>query len=51
MILGFKHKRIEAFYNTGTTKGVRTAHAGKLKRILGVLEVTVSPKDLSCVSF
>ncbi len=58
MILRFKHKRIEAFcntgttnYNTGTTKGVRTAHAQKLKRILGALEVDVSPKDLSYPSF
>ncbi|WP_375626531.1 hypothetical protein [Bartonella sp. PS17NMGDW] len=51
MILGFKHKRIEAFCNTGTTKGVRTAHAQKLKRILGALEVDVSPKDLSYPSF
>ncbi len=51
MILGFKPKRIEAFYNTVTTKGVRTTHAGKLKPILGALEIAVSPSDLSCVSF
>ncbi|WP_246787101.1 hypothetical protein [Bartonella tribocorum] len=40
-ILGFKHKRIEAFYNTGTTKGIRIAYA-----VLGVFERDVSPKDL-----
>ncbi len=51
MILGFKPKRIEAFYNTGTTKGVRTAHAQKLKCILGVLEGAISPNDLSYASF
>ncbi|WP_375615840.1 hypothetical protein [Bartonella sp. AP58NXGY] len=44
-MLGFKHKRIEAFYNTGATEGIRTAHAQKLKRILSALEVDVSPKD------
>ncbi|CDO49704.1 hypothetical protein [Bartonella tribocorum] len=44
-ILGFKHKRIEAFYNTGTTKGIRAAHAD-----LGALEGDVAPKDLKlCV--
>ncbi len=51
MILGFKYKRIESCYNTGTTKGIRTAHAQKLKRILGVFEVAISPKDLSYPSF
>ncbi len=50
MILGFKHKRIEAFYNTDTTKGIKTAHAEKIKSILGDLEGDVSPKDLKlCV--
>ncbi len=45
MILGFKHKRIEAFYNTDTTKAIRPPHA-----VLGALEEDVSPKDLKlCV--
>ncbi|WP_375641816.1 MULTISPECIES: hypothetical protein [unclassified Bartonella] len=36
---------MKLFTNTGTTEGIRTAHAGKLKCILGVLEGAVSPKD------
>ncbi len=51
MILRFKHKRIEAFYNTGTTEGIRTAHTQKLKRILSALEVDVSPKDFELFVF
>ncbi|WP_375682336.1 hypothetical protein [Bartonella sp. AP40SXNS] len=51
MILRFKPKRIESCYNIGTTKGIRTTHAQKLKRILSALEGDVSPKDLSYPSF
>ncbi len=51
MLLRFKHKRIEACYNTGTTKGFRTAHAQKLKRILGAFEVAISPNDFNFPSF
>ncbi|WP_375702832.1 MULTISPECIES: hypothetical protein [unclassified Bartonella] len=50
-ILRFKHKRIEAFYNTGTTEGIRTTHAQKLKRILSALEGDVSPKDFELSVF
>ncbi|GAA4666685.1 type II toxin-antitoxin system RelE/ParE family toxin [Bartonella pachyuromydis] len=51
MILGFKHKGLEAFYKSGTTKGIRISHAQKLKRILGALEVAISPNDLNFPSF
>ncbi|WP_156851395.1 type II toxin-antitoxin system RelE/ParE family toxin [Bartonella refiksaydamii] len=51
MILGFKHKGLEAFYKTGTSKGIRVAHTQKLKRILGALEVAMSPNDLNFPSF
>ncbi len=43
MILGFKHKGLEAFYNAGTTKGIQSAHTQKLRRILGALDVAISP--------
>ncbi|MCL6230273.1 type II toxin-antitoxin system RelE/ParE family toxin [Bartonella bilalgolemii] len=51
MIIGFKHKGLEDFYNTGTTKGIQTVHAQKLRRILGALEVAISPDDLNYPSF
>ncbi|WP_375640091.1 MULTISPECIES: type II toxin-antitoxin system RelE/ParE family toxin [unclassified Bartonella] len=51
MILGFKHKGLEAFYNTGITKGIQSAHTQKLRRILGALDVAISPNDLNYPSF
>lgn len=37
MIKSFKHKGLEKFFLTGSTKGVQAIHANKLKRILTVL--------------
>ncbi|WP_336279646.1 type II toxin-antitoxin system RelE/ParE family toxin [Bartonella sp. CB175] len=51
MIIGFKHKGLEAFYYTDTTKGIQVIHAPKLKRILGALEVAMLPDDLNYPSF
>lgn len=46
MIVRFKHKGLEEFYNTGTTKGIQAAHSAKLKRILALLDVAMLPKDM-----
>jgi len=51
MITGFRHKGLEDFYRSGTTKGIQTAHAAKLERILGVLDVASGPEDLNFPSF
>jgi len=51
MIIGFRHKGLEAFYRTGTLRGIQAAHAAKLRRILGVLDVAEEPKDLDFPSF
>lgn len=51
MIVGFRHKGLEAFYLTGSTKGIQSSHAAKLERILGALEVAISPEDLSFPAF
>jgi len=51
MIIGFRHKGLEAFYRTDTTKGIQAAHAPKLKRILGSLEAASVPQDLSLPGF
>lgn len=47
MIVSFRHKGLEAFYRSGTTKGIQAAHSAKLGRILGLLDVAVSPEDLN----
>jgi len=47
MITSFRHKGLEAFYRTGTTKGIQVAHAAKLRRILGLLDVAAGPEDLN----
>lgn len=38
MIVSFRHKGLEIFYRTGSTKGIQAAHAKKLARILMVLD-------------
>lgn len=51
MIIGFKHKGLEVFYITGTTRGINVAHIAKLRRILGLLDVAENPKDINLPSF
>lgn len=51
MITGFQHKGLEAFYRTGTTRGIQAAHAAKLSRILALLDVAAGPEDLNIPSF
>lgn len=51
MITGFRHKGLEAFYMTGTTRGIQVAHAAKLRRILALLDVATAPADLNIPSF
>lgn len=47
MIVSFRHKGLEAFYRTGTTKGIQAAHARKLGMILAMLDVAKEPQDLN----
>ena len=51
MITGFRHKGLEAFYKTGTTRGIQAAHAAKLRRILALLDAATGPDDLNIPSF
>lgn len=51
MIIGFRHKGLERFYRTGSTRGIQAAHAAKLGRILGLLDVAAGPEDLNLPSF
>jgi len=51
MIIGFRHKGLEKFYRTGTTKGIQPSHAEKLRRILGMLDVAIELDDLNVPAF
>jgi len=47
MIVGFRHKGLEIFYRTGSTRGIQVAHAQKLATILAMLEAAAEPFDLN----
>ncbi|MEW9615275.1 type II toxin-antitoxin system RelE/ParE family toxin [Shinella sp. S4-D37] len=47
MIVSFRHKGLELFYMSGSTKGIQASHAAKLGRILGLLDVASSPADVN----
>lgn len=51
MIVSFRHKGLEAFYRTGSTRGIQTAHAAKLSRILAVLDAAAGTDELNLPSF
>lgn len=51
MITGFRHKGLEIFYRTGSTRGIQAAHAKKLRHILGLLEVAAGQEDMNVPSF
>lgn len=47
MIIGFKHKGLETFFETGSKSGVRPEHANRLRLILGVLNAAASTNDIN----
>jgi len=47
MIIGFRHKGLEAFYHTGTTRGIQASHARKLATILAMLDAAMEPQHLN----
>lgn len=51
MIVSFRHKGLELFYTSGSTKGIQSSHAAKLGRILGLLDVASAPADMNLPSF
>lgn len=46
MIKSFKHKGLELFYASGTTKGIQAAHSRKLRMQLAALDTASSIEDL-----
>lgn len=47
MIQSFRHKGLEWFYATGTTRGIQAIHATKLRELLTALDVARGPLDLT----
>lgn len=47
MIRTFKHKGLERFFLKGTKAGIQAQHAERLALILGRLNVSVVPEDMS----
>ncbi len=46
MIQSFKHKGLEKFYETGSTKGIQANHAKKLRMQLAALDTAQSIEDM-----
>ena len=46
-ILKFTHKGLEGFFLGATTAGIQAKHAGRLRLILGRLNVAVEPRDMA----
>jgi toxin HigB-1 len=46
MIKSFKHKGLETYYSTGSTKGIQSIHATKLRMQLAALDFATSIKDM-----
>lgn len=51
VIVSFRHKELEALYETNSTKGVQAEHAPKLRRILSALDVSTGPADVDIPGF
>ena len=47
MIKSFKHKGLEKFFNSGTTKGIQSEHATKLRMRLAALNSAQSIDDIN----
>lgn len=46
MICSFKHKGLAKFFKSGSTAGIQSAHASRLRLILGRLNASTSAKDM-----
>jgi proteic killer suppression protein len=51
MIRTFKHKGLRAFFEAGSTKGIRPDHAKRLSQLLGVMASARNANDLNIPGF
>lgn len=47
MIVSWKHKGLQHFYETGSTKGINAGHAKRLRRVLLILDSAGHPNELN----
>ena len=47
MIKSFAHKGLEKFFHTGSKAGIQAAHADKLARQLGILNVAKDAREMN----
>jgi len=47
MIKSFRHKGLEAFFKTGSRKGIQPHHAAKLQVLLAALDNALGPEDMN----
>jgi proteic killer suppression protein len=43
----FRHRGLERFFTTGNRSGIQPKHAGRLRLILGRLNVATGPRDMN----
>jgi toxin HigB-1 len=47
MIKTFRHKGLERYYETGSTKGIQTEHAKRIRLQLETLNAAEKPEDMN----
>jgi toxin HigB-1 len=47
MIVGFKHRGLERFFESGTTRGIQAKHVKCIRMILARLSAATSPQDMN----
>ena len=47
MIKSFRHKSLQAFFETGSKAGIQPKHADRLNVMLGVLDSASGPEDMN----
>jgi toxin HigB-1 len=51
MIKSFRHKGLESYWKTGSTKGIPAQHARRIKRILDLLDSAATIDELRVPGF
>ena len=51
MIKSFSHKGLEAFFLTGSTRGIQAKHSNKLARMLDRLDAAVDAQDMNAPGY
>jgi Plasmid maintenance system killer protein len=51
MIIDFRHKGLQSFFQTGSKKGIIAVHEKRLNIILAMLDVATTPKELDLPGF